>query len=260
MIHVAVINESTALTDAQVQAMIPAFETQWNRDLAPVWNVEQVQFVWNPKTQPPPPSSWWVLFLDDSDQADSLAYHEKTDTGQPIAKVFVKTIQARNASVSIKATHEICEMAVDPSNHLAVQDGEGAFWACEICDPVDSDEHGYEINGVPVSDFVTPAWFGMRSGTAPFDFRQHVTAAFQVLPGGYAQKLGRLASSIEVPQETGWTQINAEAPAAKKPVPHAPPGSRRHRRVKPRHEWKPSESFASRNARRTERKPRPDPG
>jgi len=56
--------------------------------------------------------SWWLVFLDDSDQADALAYHDLTEDGLPISKVFVKTILADNASVSVGATHELCEMAV----------------------------------------------------------------------------------------------------------------------------------------------------
>ena len=39
MLQIAVINESTASTDADVQSMIPAFNTQWNNDLNSVWGV-----------------------------------------------------------------------------------------------------------------------------------------------------------------------------------------------------------------------------
>jgi hypothetical protein len=249
MIQIAVINESTAITDAQVQAMIPAFETQWNRDLAPIWTLDQAQFTWAPKTEQPPATSWWVVFLDDTDQGTDLAYHDLTSTGLPLAKVFVKTILADSSIVSVKAAHEICEMAVDPKNKLAAQHPDGTFWACEICDPVDSDEYGYEINGVRVSDFVTPAWFGAKDATAPFDFQKHVTSAFEVLAGGYAQKMVA-QFLIAIAQESGWTQINGEKAVTKKHVVQAPAGSRRHRRLKPRQNGQPSDSHASRNHRR----------
>jgi hypothetical protein len=37
MLQIAVINESTAIADGDVQNMIGAFETQWNGDLNSAW-------------------------------------------------------------------------------------------------------------------------------------------------------------------------------------------------------------------------------
>ena len=37
MIKVAVMNESTAVSNANVEKMLPAFETQWNRDAPRVY-------------------------------------------------------------------------------------------------------------------------------------------------------------------------------------------------------------------------------
>ena len=148
MLQIAIINESTALADADVQSMIPAFDTQWNKDLNSVWGVGAATFAFNSKQQPaPPPGSWWVVFLDNSDQANALAYHDLTNEGLPISKVFVKTIQADKASLSVGASHEICEMAVDPWLNSAYQDSQGIFWAGEICDPVEDDQYGYEVGG-----------------------------------------------------------------------------------------------------------------
>src|SRR5215472_13092409 len=98
MPQIAVINESTAISDADVQNMLPAFGQQWNNDLQPIWGVDEATFSFVPKNQTPADGTWWVVFLDDSDQANALAYHDLTDQGLPISKVFVKTIQADNAS------------------------------------------------------------------------------------------------------------------------------------------------------------------
>jgi len=252
MIQIAVINESTAITDAEVQVMLPAFETQWNRDLATIWTLDQAHFTFTPKTEEPPATSWWLVFLDDTDQGTDLAYHDLTSAGLPLAKVFVKTILADHSLVSVKATHEICEMAVDPKNKFAVRHPDGTFWACEICDPVSSDEYGYDIHGVRVSDFVTPAWFGGTDTTGSFDFKKHVTAAFQVLSGGYAQKMAP-QFLLAIAQDTGWSQINGEKAVLKKHVVQPPAGSRRHRRLKPPLNGHPSDSHASRAPKR--RKP-----
>src|SRR4051794_7535486 len=105
MLRIAVVNESTAISDGKVQEMLPAFEQQWNQDLDPVWGVGSAKFTFIPKHQQPPAGSWWVVFLDNSDQADALAYHDLTNEGLPISKVFVKTLLADHASISVGATH-----------------------------------------------------------------------------------------------------------------------------------------------------------
>jgi hypothetical protein len=83
MLQIAVINESTAGADADVQKMIPAFNTQWNNDLNSVWGVGAATFAFYPKQQAPAAGSWWVVFLDNSDQGNVLAYHDLTNEGLP---------------------------------------------------------------------------------------------------------------------------------------------------------------------------------
>jgi hypothetical protein len=222
MLHIAVINESTAISDAGVQTMLPAFDKQWNGDLQPTWGVGDATFTFVPKGQSPATGTWWVVFLDDSDQADALAYDDLTNEGLPISKVFVKTILADNVSVSVGATHEICEMAVDPWLNGAYQDPQGVFWAGEVCDPVEDDQYGYEIGGVLVSDFVTPNWFAHEHAQGDIDFKKHATAPFQVLTGGYAQQFD--------PQQ-GWVQITG-AKARRSRRAYAVKGSRRERRAR----------------------------
>jgi hypothetical protein len=230
MPQIAVINESTAINDATVQQMLPAFDQQWNNDLKPIWSLDAATFAFVPANQMPPPGSWWVVFLDNSDQAGALAYHDLTNEGLPISKIFVKTLQDDNASVSVGATHEICEMAVDPWLNSAYQDPNGVFWAGEVCDPVESDQYGYEIAGTLVSDFITPNWFAHQHAQGAIDFKGHVRAAFEVLADGYAQKFdpGR-----------GWVQINGSK-ALLNHQAAAVRGSRRERRARQWSGWERS--------------------
>jgi hypothetical protein len=245
MPQIAVINESTAISDADVQHMLPAFDQQWNQDLRPVWGVDAATFTFVPQGQTPAAGTWWVVFLDDSDQANALAYHDLTDEGLPISKVFVKTIQADNASVSVGATHEICEMAVDPWLNSAYQDSQGVFWAGEVCDPVEDDQYGYTIAGVLVTDFVTPNWFGHQHAQGAIDLKGHSKAPFEVLTGGYAQKFD--------PQQ-GWQQVTGSLARHSKRA-HAPDGSRRERRTRHWTKWERSQparhGHRSSEARRT---------
>jgi hypothetical protein len=222
MPQIAVINESTAISDADVQKMIPAFDQQWNKDLQPVWGVDAAIFNFIPKGQMPPAGSWWCVFLDNSDQADALAYHDLTNEGLPISKVFVKTLMQDKASISVGATHELCEMAVDPWLNSAYQDPHGTFWAGEVCDPVESDQYGYEIGGVLVTDFITPNWFAHEHAQGAIDLKNHAHTAFQVLSGGYAQRFD---------PRRGWVQVSGHT-AALTHQSHAARGSRRERRTR----------------------------
>jgi hypothetical protein len=224
MLQIVVMNESTVYADADVQAMLPAFTQQVNQDLAGFWNVEQSQFTFVPAGTPPA-GAWWVVFLDDSDQACALAYHDLTSEGLPLSKVFVKTLQADNASISVGATHEICEMSVDPWINSAYQDSSNTFWAGEVADPVEDDQYGYMIGNILVTDFVTPSWFAYKNAPGPYDFKGHATAAFQVPAAGYAQKWD--------PQQ-GWVQVNGTE-AAKSTAMHVKQiarGSRRDKRMR----------------------------
>ncbi|HLY57598.1 MAG TPA: hypothetical protein VKS60_18685 [Stellaceae bacterium] len=232
MLQISVINEATTIGDANVQAMIPAFAQQWNGDLEPVWGVGQANFTFVPNGATPDAGTWWVVFLDDSDQADALAYHDLTDEGLPISKVFVRTILADNSSVSVGATHEICEMAADPWLNGAYQDPQGTFWAAEICDPVEADQYGYQIGDILVTDFVTPNWFAHQHAQGQIDLKNYAQAAFEVLSGGYAQKFD--------PQK-GWQQINGARAMHSQMVVHPPHGSRRERRARAWRNWRRSE-------------------
>lgn len=241
MPNIAVINEATAISDAEVEAMIAAFQQQWNQDLAKAWPIEAADFAFVPKSNQPPAGNWWAVFLDNSDQAGALAYHDLTNEGLPIAKVFVKTILADNALVSVGATHEFCEMAVDPWLNSAYQDpNTGTFWAGEVCDPVEDDSYGYKIGNVTVTDFVTPNWFAHQNAQGAIDAQNHVSAAFQILSGGYAQKWDANA---------GWQQVTG-AKAMDSIRAHAPLGSRRDRRFRlMRQGWRHSQVRFGRGAR-----------
>lgn len=223
MPNIVVINESVGVADADIQAMLGAFDQQWNRDLRTVWNVEPASFAFAPKAEPPAGGTWWVVFLDNSDQADALAYHDLTNDGLPLSKVFVETLLADKAWISVGATHEICEMAVDPWLNSAYQDATGAFWAGEVCDPVADDTYGYWIGDVLVTDFVTPGWFGHPHAEGRLDLRDHADAPFQILSGGYAQRFqaGR-----------GWIQVTGARALRSARGKTAAPGSRRERRAR----------------------------
>src|SRR5260370_14436911 len=75
-------------------------------------------------------------------------------------------------------------MLVDPEINLCAQVGE-RIYAYEVCDPCEADANGYQIDGVLVSDFVTPTWFQPTPQPGgPFDFQEKIPKPLGLLPGG----------------------------------------------------------------------------
>ena len=208
-IKISIINACSVLTDDQVRPVVTALQTQVTRDFAPVWGID-ARLVFVPKGHKPDPHTWWLVLLDDSDQAGALGYHDLTPTGLPISKVFAKTDIDYKMQWSVTASHELLEMLADPEVNLTafVQTGEtaGYMYAFEMCDPVEDDSFGYDINGVKVSDFILPSYFQPRIPTKKWDFCGHLTSGVpSMLIGGY---LSQFAVGIDG-VASGWSQITA---------------------------------------------------
>jgi hypothetical protein len=236
MIRVQFINKSS-LPQAQAQAIVSALQVQVTRDFAPAWGVPAALYLAPASVPVPTPGFWSIAFLDNSDVAGALGYHDLTADGLPIGKVFVKTTEAAGDLVSVTASHELLEMLADPDINLVAEfdDGGGSpskMYAYEVGDPVEDDTLGYDINGVLVSDFVYPAYFEQfrAAGSTRFDHQGKVSQPFQILSGGY---LGMLDLSNLT---QGWQQVTADAKGAAKARP--PVGSRRERRSISRSKWR----------------------
>lgn len=233
-IQIAVTNPSTVLTDSQVQAAVSALQTQVHRDFAPPWGIDaDLTFV--PKGKKPASGAWWLVILDNSDQAGALGYHDITDKGLPLGKVFAATDLQYGNQWTVTASHELLEMLGDPEINLTVfvqsSDTAGKLYAYEVCDACEADQFGYKINGTLVSDFVLPSWF--ESSRAPksaqLDFQNKIQKPLQLLPGGYI-------GVFNVAAGNGWQQITAEhTPSRYDARPRV--GSRRERRRTPRDQW-----------------------
>jgi hypothetical protein len=213
MIEILVYNQTTVLTDAQVQAVIPALQTQLDRDLCPAWQLGQHKLVFVPKTQAALKGQWQFLFLDNTSDASALGYHDQTANGDPVAYIGVQATIDDSGTWSVTASHELCEMCVNPNlNDSEYNDKQNRVDIREVCDAVESDSLGYEIDGVLVSDFVLPGWFNADvTPVAPLSFGGHVTQPFELAPGGYISFLDLTKPSA------GWQQVFADASKQKRP-------------------------------------------
>lgn len=205
MITLSIINESTVITDSEVQAYCSEQQMQVTRDFYPVWGV-YAKIVFIHKGQNAPKGTWPVILLDNSDQANALGYHDialsALDT--PVAKVFVKTTIDNRGFWSVTASHEVLEMLVDPWINLVAFDGTSKFYSYEICDAVEADRLAYTIGTHKFSDFVTPAWFEpKRNPPQAMSFRKNLTLPFSLARGGYISFIDMSNPSL------GWQQVTA---------------------------------------------------
>lgn len=235
-INIAVTNQSTVLTDVQVQSAIPALQTQIHRDFAPVWGIDANLSLLSKGTVPSA-SDWMLGIFDDTDQAGALGYHELSPSGTPLAKVFAKSDAQAGLSWTVTASHEALEMLGDPFIDLTVFDQStnniGTLYAYEACDAVESDSLGYSIGGTAVSDFVYPTWFEANASSGvQFDFGKHTTKPLELLPGGYIGVFNVTAGS-------GWQQITSEGPTTLETF-NGRVDSRLERRMTPKADWRKS--------------------
>lgn len=196
---IAITNQSTVLTDTQVTLALPALQKQITDDFRAYWNVDAtLTFV--PKDATLAPGWWQIVIVDDPDQAGALGYHELSAQGTPLGKVFAKLDIDNGLSWTVTLSHELLEMLADPWINWMAQGEDGQIYALEVSDAVEADELGYEIDGVLVSDFVTPGWFEQTEHDR-VDFKQRIQNRLELAPGGYI--------SVLDPQH-GWSQIQKD--------------------------------------------------
>ena len=179
---IACFNKATVPLGVDLGKLVSVMQTFVDVYFAPVWGtpaklVKTTGFVKN---------NWAVVFLNDADQADALAYHELTPDGFPISKVFVRTINRAGDSVSVSASHELAEMLVDPAiNLMTTGPDPKTVYAYETADPVEV--LSFKVSGISMTDFVYPSYFeGFRKpGSTKFDQLNKVKRPFQILSGGY---------------------------------------------------------------------------
>jgi len=229
MHHVVIVNFSAnpGLTAAVLSGITLALAKQAAEHVAPLWSIVPPALEYAPNGKVVAGASALAIF-DTPEQAGYLGYHSVGPDGVPYGRVFVDPIlrsggtlfQTSNA-VSVTLSHEWLELIGDPAANEWCDDAGEWSYAEELCDPCQGD--AYLIDGVMVSDFVTPLWFEPYAHPAArFDHMSLLTAPFQLRSDGYA---------IRRPQNGGPVQNvwGAEVPEWKKAL-KGQPASRTSRR------------------------------
>jgi hypothetical protein len=174
MADILLINRSATITDSDVVIAVAAFNKQVTGDFAPLWGTPGAVFFGQS------PADAWRFYLQDGiDQANDLGYHDD-GTGVPEAKIDIRGAISSGTDWRTVVSHEILEALADPLCTRMSPDG---ITIVEVCDPVE--ETLYTIDGVPVSNFVMPAYFGFDTSTK-YDFNDQLAGpAPLLLSGGY---------------------------------------------------------------------------
>lgn len=207
LIQIGLVDKTGSLDTDLVQSVAAALNVQVTRDVPQFWNVQAT--VIHLANASKIPSGVWPVQLVKTLPPDEGGFHLDKHN-QPYAEVIASP---DNDGWTIAASHETIEMLVDPAgNRLQssrsmeivngkIQDGNGEFeYLVEACDPCEADNFAYSIQGVAVSDFLTPHFYDpvTASGTR-YSFTGAITAPRQVLSGGYISFVN---------QSTGeWQQI-----------------------------------------------------
>ena len=205
-VTVACINQATVALGVPFDKLTAALQKCYDEYFLPVWGYPLKLY----NTHAAKPSDWQFIYFDDADAAGALGYHELTKNGQPVSKIFVKTTLADNQLVSVTASHELFEMAIDPIANLWAEASDGTEYAYEMSDPVEEDT--FLVDGIQMSNFVHPSWFEPfkhPSGTK-YDHLGLLKAPFSMTKGGYViikkngkvtQKYGSKAKEIRFKKE-----------------------------------------------------------
>lgn len=206
VITIVIKNQATVVTDAQVRAILPALQTQLDRDLCPSWQVGPFHLVFRAKNDLIAKGERQFIFMDHTGDASALGYHDITVNGDAISYVGVKETMDDGGEWTVTASHELLEMCVNDHLDDSEYDELGRrMYIKEVCDAVELDTLGYRIHGVLLSDFVLPGWFQPEvNHTKPLSFCGHVTKPYELASGGYISFI-----DLRNPSK-GWQQIFAK--------------------------------------------------
>jgi hypothetical protein len=178
-----------------------ALQVQLTRDFTPIWGIPAVVSAFE-SLEDVSPACIPLLIVKPGTLDPRFHGFHVTEGDQSIGLV-----EARR-DWSLAASHELLEIACDPAGERKVP-GESlrdsadpgeltpladryrslqgqVSYLVEVCDPCQSDEFAYTVDGVLVSDFVTPRYYDpQRKGSGSYSFTGAVTEPLQVLEGGY---------------------------------------------------------------------------
>jgi hypothetical protein len=182
--QVALVSEVTDISASELALVSAALQKQATRDFGPTWGVPCTVDSFA-RLEDVPVGYWPILVMANINQPGASGVHSDQQ-GQPFALV-----QYSN-SWSLTASHECLEMLADPFGNRLVAgpstmpNEDRVEYLAEACDPCEDASFAYTVNGVMVSDFITPHYYDpVASAGVQYSFTGAIPGPRQVLQGGY---------------------------------------------------------------------------
>jgi len=214
-VQVGLVSEGVDIDASELTQVASALSKQVQRDFQPFWRVEATVDAFL-SLEDVPVDTWPIVVMRNVEGA--AGFHEDKN-GQPFAVVEF------GDDWSLTASHELLEMLADPFGRRlrarnlldqAIQlklPARRVRYLVEVCDPSESDEFSYQINGVPVSDFYTPHFFDpVKAPGVRYSFTGAIDSPRKVLAGGYI--------SWEDPVDRHWRQVRMFRDEFSNKIPH----------------------------------------
>jgi hypothetical protein len=183
--HIALISDTPAVNLWQLSNAAAAIGRQIQRDFAPIWGITGTVDAFGADADIPHGYIRVRIKAHLADAPDLEGYH--TDVHhQPYALV------AYTKDWTVTVSHEVLELLGDPFGNTlvsaTVKDKRVSILK-ELCDPCEGVT--YDINGVQVSDFLLPEWYGDNNNISRTSFRS-LRGVREVWRGGYYSYLDPL--------------------------------------------------------------------
>ena len=203
MTTIVIENKDTFVDDGELSAGASALDNFLQNDFLPVWGSDAVVGMLAPfqvraanPSQPATPTEWLLSLHLEVDRPRTYGYHDKTAAGLPWMRIFPAIAENEGQTWEMAAAHELLETIVDPELDRWATLADGRTIALAVCDAVQ--KIMVPRNGVKLSDFVIPAYFGFAGPMlrGALDCAGLVHAQGEMLTQGYNQL--RRGNRIEI--------------------------------------------------------------
>jgi hypothetical protein len=223
--RITLVNLSQSVASSLFDGAVAALQKQVDLDFQPAWQVSATLAGTTRKLEEPVRIEGVhdaLIYLGDASLDPTtgvqnvLGYHSDTYRGVPYGFVYLDVCAQYAESWTTTLSHEVLELLADPAASQSVSgpapqaSGQAVQYYLEVCDPTQKDS--YSIDGVSVSNFVFPAYFGRSTGPAGTNHLQLPLQPFGVRPGGYCmfedgggvhQVTGEAAPQLVAAREAG---------------------------------------------------------
>ena len=191
--HIALVPEAAGVDPSELARVSAALQKQVTRDFSAAWGILATVDTF-PYLEDVP-VGYWPIIIGRGELGGHEGVHIDGD-GQPYA--LVRAV----GSWSLAASRACLEMLVNPFESRSVSapsirsDQAPVEFLVEVCAPCEDERTAYVVDGIAVSDFCLPAFFGDRTAQANrYSWTGSLSAPFALRPGGHITWYDPVANS-----------------------------------------------------------------